>query len=273
MHRFGRSAQQRMKDRWGGGFILATILALLAAWFAGDGLAKLINGRGSTGLDGGLTADTQKLSEGVMAEPQAFELYFVQAGAFRSESLAKEFSHKLSEQQFAAMVGPRNERGLFPVYAGVYTSAHAADDVKQKLVTGGIEGPFRATIAVDYNPGAVPVSTTSGQAVDMKKGLGTLNSYLHEASVWMEGRAGNTQADASRIAALGKSLGEMATSVNVDSQDAKLKQFAEMASAAAKNAAAIEAAAMAPVGSDAYQKAATEYLGLLDAYRTFQASR
>jgi hypothetical protein len=264
MHRFGRSAQQNMKDRWGGGFILATILALAGAWYLGGYISKQFGPQTASSDVSNGSIGSVKAGQ----EPHEFQLYFVQVGALRSEAGASKLARTLSQNSLTAMVATKTSKALHPVVVGPFTSMTAAEDAKAKL-TGEYQGAFSTTVTVAHNPDAVPaaaMTTTAG--ADVRKGLDELNMYLYQAAVWMENRSAATPADASNLAALGQQLAERADALKAE-KDAKVVEFVKMINAASAHATQIQAAAAAMSGGDEYQAALNGYMSLLDQYRSF----
>ncbi len=272
MHRFGRSAQHKTKDRWGGSFVLATILALVGAWVAGTYLSNALNG---TTVEGpaGFEATPSVRSDGgewsVMADPQEYTLHFVQVGAFRSADSAHNAALALGENNYSAMVAPATEDGFNRVYAGVYTTQEAAENVKAQLQMAGYEGAFSWKVRVPYNPDAVPaMTTTTTMGPELQKGLDIVNTYLYEVARWFEGRAEGMEVDTNRVVELGRQLGDYVTTMGAD-QDPKVMQFVEMAALASAHAESINNAATSMASSDDFQAVSQDYLKLVRMYTDF----
>jgi hypothetical protein len=283
MHRFGRTAQQKMKDRWGGGFILATVLALAGAWYLGDYLSSHLGdqsaateGVGSNTAGGistwftGAKTDTGNGSQAAM-EPQEFQLFFVQVAALRSEAGASKLARTISDDTYTAMVAPKTTKDLHPVLVGPFTSQEAVTTAKSKLADG-YQGAFPVSVTVAHNPDTVPATAMATMGGDMRKGLDVLNTYLHETAMWMESRSTGMTADAANLAKLGQQMQQYASMMQGE-KDAKVHEFAAMADAASKNASAMQAAAAAMPSSDEYQSAMAGYMALLDQYRAFHNSK
>ncbi|MFZ5817180.1 MAG: SPOR domain-containing protein [Bacillota bacterium] len=274
MHRFGRSAQKKMNDRWGGAFILAVLLAVAGAWKLGDWIGNSLGDGGTAaiepvpGLENSIgSADG---TTGVM-QPHEFQIHFVQVGAFRSDGAARNLAKALSEAGYTAAVTPKSADGLSKVYAGPYMTETAAADAKARLMSEGlVQNSFNVSITVDYKPDAVMAMTGSPNS-DLQKGLDALNTYLYEAGNWFANRSSGQSADGFSVAAL---AGEMtrytSLSGNADTNPA-VSRFLAMATLAGENAAAIEAAATAMPGSDEFQKAMNGYVSLLDQYHSFHS--
>lgn len=272
MHRFGRTAHQKTKDRWGGGFLLATIVLLVLAWAGGTWMANLMKSRQAATGDSPTPATDRTDPIGTMAvEPHRFELYFVQAGAFRSQAGADREARRLGEMGHPAMVAPRNDQGLYRVFAGLYTAPEPAATARSELKTDGIE-TYASRVLVDHNPDAIPAAAMSGRAEELRKGLALLNTYLWEVAYWAENRAANRAIDTSGIAGLGRQLGEI-TARLADEGDQEIKAFVAMATSASLNATDVKAAATATPSSDEYQMAMTGYLALLDQYQMYQTGK
>ncbi|HEY3368160.1 MAG TPA: SPOR domain-containing protein [Symbiobacteriaceae bacterium] len=277
MQRFGRTAQTKMKDGWGGSFVLAAILCLALAYWAGDYISKRFGGTETAGPSPagvtGVSPKTGGTTGAAMSEPHQFQVYFVQAGAFRSDAKAKDLMHTLADHSYQAMVTARDSTGMSHVYAGVYTSQENADNVKAKLTADGITtGAYTRPVTVDHNPEAVPAISSTTKGTEVKSALDALNTYLYEAAVLMENRAAGVTADTTSIASLGKKLSEIAINMTTD-KDPNVKKFADVAALAAVNARALEGAASASVSSDQYQSAMSGYLSLLEQYRSLQPTK
>jgi len=266
MHqRFGRPAQQKIKDRWGGGFVLATILALLCAWIAGDYIGKWINGRGTASTD--TTPGVHQPA--VAAVPGDFQLRFVQVGVFRSKANYMTAVNDMHQAGLSPVVGAtKNNRT--PVYVGPFADAEAAEAAKAKVqaLKDDYKDAMVKPMSVKYNPDAVPAATGMTQS-DMKKGMDLLNGYLQEVAMWMENPAAN---DTSALSESGKGLADLA-SVLSDSKDAQVKELAGMAATASANAATIEALAMASPADADYQAAMSQYMTLVDQYMAFKPGK
>jgi hypothetical protein len=277
MHRFGRSAQQKMKDRWGGGFILATILALVGAWYLGSyisgkwGGSSTADNVGGGGIAGLIPGKGGTLKAG-MTEPHQFQLHFVQVEALRSEASAGKLARGLSSMSLPAMVATRTAKDLHPVMVGPFTSMAAAEEAKGKL-TGAHQGAFATTVTVAHNPDAVPAAAMATQAgADIRKGLDVLNTYLYEAAMWMENRSAASPADVGNLTVLGQQMGQQAEAMKSE-KDAKVLEFVKLVSAASAHATQIQAAAAATSGGDEYQAALNGYMALLDQYRSFHNAK
>ncbi|HLN61277.1 MAG TPA: SPOR domain-containing protein [Symbiobacteriaceae bacterium] len=274
MQRFGRSAQQRLKDRWGGGFILATILALCAAYFLGDSLGKWINNKSVT-TDGstaqvGSTAKTGNQANMAM-EPQEFKMHFVQVGAFLSGKNARDMVDKLSAQGYAAVIAPKNNSGFQAVWVGPYMDSKMAEDAKAKLAEGGMK-PVMMPKAVGYNTAAVPAAATGNGSNDARMVIDGLNTYIHEVAMWLDNRSQNMASDTSMIVTQGRELADMASKLAGD-KDTHMQALAAMATKASTNAAAIENLTDAQGTEQPFQAAMTDYLSLVDQYNAFQTGK
>ena len=266
MHqRFGRPAQQKIKDRWGGGFILATILALLAAWFAGDSIGKWINGRNAaeTGTPGG----TPKIGAAVTAEPGDFQLHFIQVGAFRSKANYMNAVNDMHTAGMTPVVGA-TKNNVTPVYVGPFISKEEAETAQAKVqaLKKDYEKAVIRDLAVKYNPEAVPAAATGMKQSDIKKGMDLLNTYIQEVAMWLE----NPGADTAALAESGKGLSDLAAAFS-DSKDARVKELANMASVASANATALDGLGNASPVDGEYQAAMAQYMALVDHYMAFQA--
>ncbi|HWI65322.1 MAG TPA: SPOR domain-containing protein [Symbiobacteriaceae bacterium] len=266
MHqRFGRPAQQKIKDRWGGGFILATILALLAAYVAGDYIGKWINNRGlNTAENGG----PKQTTSGIAAEPGEFQLRFVQVGAFRSKSNYMSAVRDMHTAGLSPVVGA-TKNNITPVYVGPFTTKEAAEDAKAKVqaLKKDYEKASVREMAVRYNPEAVPAAATGAKESDLVKGMDLLNVYLQEVAMWIE-----NPMDTANLAASGHSLKDLSAALS-DSKDARVKALAAMAATASENATTIEGLANTSADDGEYQAAMAQYMTLVDQYMAFQAGK
>lgn len=269
MHRFGRSAQQKLKDRWGGSFILATILALVGAWFAGSWLNDSL--RGDTAnlntKPPGVASDPVNTGGGnnsVTQAPSDFNLYLVQVGAFRSDASALKLANDLIAQGYNAAVAPRKD-GLVKVFAGLHTSPEAAQETRDRAISDGMAQAWTVTIPVTNTADTVPVMAGLSKNADLKKGLEAMNAYLYDAALWMENQIGTTGG----IAANGDYLSKLATELKkAAGTNPLVEPYANLASAAGTNAADIKTAAQTAPGSVEYHKAANGYMALLEQYRS-----
>lgn len=279
MHRFGRSAQQKMKDRWGGSFILATILALVGAWYAGDWLNKALTDGGDTAEDpGGFFGSTDSAGTGgsgatlASATPMDFKLHFVQVGAFSTDANAQSLVKRLTTKNYNAFVGSKSGN-LYPVLVGPFTSAAAATEAETQLVADKVmQKGMARSVTVSHNAGSVAVMTGTN-ADDLQKGMDALNSYLQEAAAWMEQHAVNPAADARTVVSRGKELSMLVTSMSDDVNDPAVKNFVDLATAASANAGQIEIAAQATATGTEYQDVVKGYMSLLDKYQVLQAAK
>lgn len=275
MHRFGRSAQKKVNDRWGGAFILAVVLAVVGAWQLGGWIGNSL-GEGkqaATEPIPGLENGIGKVGTGSMmaTQPHEFQIHFVQVGAFRSEAAARNLAVSLSEAGFSAAITPKNEKGLVKVYTGPHMDTAAAAEVKSRLMSEGlVQGPFSITITVDYKPEAVMAMTGSANS-ELQKGLDALNAYLFEAGNWLASRSTGLTADGAALAALGQEMSQYIGLMGKADANPAVSQFIALATAAGENATAIESAATAMPGSDTFQSAMNGYVNLLDQYHTFHA--
>jgi hypothetical protein len=264
MHRFGRTAQNKLKDRWGGSFILATIVALVGAWYVGSWLNNQLNGVPTTKDN----PTTPKVVQGVVAQPAAFKIFFVQAGAFRSEANARGLVKSLSDKGYVGMVSPRASTGVYNVYAGAFTESASAESIKAKLITEGTKA-FTVQVGVDYNPEAV-AAMTGVKVDDLKPGLDAMNSYLQEVTRWVESKAAGASVEPTAILAHGKQLGDMATRL-ISNTDPKIKGFVQMATDASNHAAALESvSADNNANTEEFQAVMSGYMSLLTTYRNYK---
>lgn len=271
MHRFGRSAQQKTKDRWGGSFILATVLALGSAWILGSWAAKVLNTDPATVGTQPPTTTQSVMQNNVAVDPDEFGLHYVQVGSFRSEAMAKRAATEYGAKGYATMVAPKNKDGFVQVYAGLFTNKESAADTEARLKAEGVN-VWTRTEMVHYNTAAIPTAAMGTSGTDVANGLNLLNVYLHEAARWVEGRSMNLPADTSKLVSLGKQLGELATKMGSQT-DPQMAQLVSMATKASSHSTMVKDASTALTSSDAYQLAMTDYLSLLNQYQAFYSTK
>lgn len=276
MHRFGRSAQKKMNDRWGGAFILAVVLAVVGAWQLGSYLGDTM-GKGNTAATEpvpGMESVGNPSAPGGQAAvtPHEFQIHFVQVGAFRSEGAARNLAKDLSGAGYTAAITPKSAQGLVKVYAGPYMSPTEAADAKAAMVAEGlVQTSFNINVTVDYKPEAVMAMAGSANS-DLQRGLDAMNSYLYEAGNWFAARSAGQHADGTNLAMLGQEIGQFASTMGKADANPTVAQFLTMATAAGENASSIEAAATAMPGSDEFQTAMNGYVSLLEQYHSFHTS-
>lgn len=271
MHRFGRSAQQKMKDRWGGSFILATILALVGAYLAGNWIEENWRGGAATNtnqqpgvVQGPGTQSGAGMSNVVLSGDS--KLYMVRVGAYKSDTNVRTMIHTLTEKGYIGLASAKDSSGLTRVYAGLYTSQTAANEAKTKLLADGLVkdvGVDNKTLAMSAD--AVPVAAMNVKgAPDLKKGMEAMNAYVLEVAAWVESGAG---VDTAAITNRGKELSKFAADLSkVAGQNASLQPLAELATRASTNATEMQTAAKAGPGSTDFQMAMNNYFTLLDQY-------
>jgi hypothetical protein len=276
MHRFGRMGRNKLNDQWGVGFILATCLAVLAAWYVGTNLGKWFGDK--TAVDGGMSGsdtagNSAQTPDMAVTSPGSFEMKFVQVGAFRSEAQARKLARSLLGQSVIAMVKPKGADGLYRVLVGPYSSDQSVAEAKDRLAAVGgslgITGSFVYRIAVNHNPEAIPVSAGGNHGAEVKKGVDMLNTYLHEVALWLESRAADPGASPAKVQAMAQDLANLAATLK-NNQDPKVQQFADLAARAGNTGAAIESAVSGTAG-DEVLTAMSEYFQLVDQYQQFQA--
>jgi hypothetical protein len=279
VHRFGRSGQQKLKDRWGGSFILVAVLALVGSYYLGNYLNNNLWGKSTTGSGlpvdpDGNGSDLGDLGSGnlMAADPKSFNLYVVQVGAFQSPKGAQNLAETLQQKgqvSFASI----NMNGLSYTYVGgVYSEKKVADklvdDLKQaKVIDVGLVRPFNVSYA------AQAVTAMAGQnGAQLQTTLATLNSYLQEAAAWFEARANNQNPDVTHLTGLGNELANLATQLEkAAGTDENMKRFAAAAKAAGENATQIKAAAAAQTHSPQFQASLGSYMNLIAQYGSIQS--
>ena len=274
MHRFGRSAPRNMKDRWGGGFILATILALFAAWYVGDFIGKKLGTENTAGpKPGTVTGINGNNSSTVSSEPKQFDMYLVRVGVFASPANARGVVSNLYDAGYTPVMGPE-ENKVTPVYVGPFMDKQSAEDAKLKLqaVKADYKDSFIRQVTVHYNPAAVPAAAMGAKDADLKSSLDSLNMYIQEVAYWLETRSIDGTADTAGIEGHGRTLGDLATTLS-GNKDAQVTKYANVAALASQNAMTLAAVADKDANSPEFQAAMVEYMGLVNQYRTLQAGK
>lgn len=277
MHRFGRSGQLK-KDRWGGSFILIAGLALAAAYFTGDYLQKNLWGDKTAATTPSGNDQTAGLGENlnpiVAVEPEAFNLYAVQVGAFKSPTGANNMAQLLNSKGKVGFANI-NTNGISYAYAGgVFTEKEAANkylaDLKAaKVVTDG----FIATLKVPYGPDAITAMAGETNKNSVQTGYSSMNTYLHEVALWIENRANGQDDPVADLVSLGKSLGNLATEMEKTAlTDEKMKAFVAVAREAGQHAELLKSASSTQETSAEYMKALNGYVSLLAHYNNLQAN-
>lgn len=265
MQRFGRSAQ-KMKDRWGGSFILATVLALVGAWYAGDWLnAKLNEGQPVTidpGTNIGSNHDPANVSAPIAKD---FSAYFVQVGAFKTpESAQKEVANFAKKGYQAAVVNPEGS-SFHKVWVGPFTTAQARDDAHAKLKKVMKQTPGKVTWNI--NQGLAVAASTGSNNAKLQEGIAALNSYLQEAAVWWENQTAGNPAPTDTLLARSEAVKKSAKDLQKQSKDGAVAKFLELAQQVDANAKEIAAAANGQAVSAESGKALQNYVSLLNEYK------
>lgn len=277
MHRFGRSGQLK-KDRWGGSFILIAGLALAAAYLTGDYLQKNLWAGNKTAATAPKGSDqtagmTDNLNPVVAVQPEAFNLYAVQVGAFKSPTGAQTKAQEINAQGHVGFANINTNGTSYAYAGGVFTDKQAANkylaDLKTaKVVTDG----FIATLKVPYGPDAITAMAGETNKNSVQSGYSTMNTYLHEVALWIENRADGQDNPVADMVSLGKSLGNLATEMEKSATDEKMKQFVAVAREASLHAEMLQGAASTMDTSAEYMKALNGYVSLLAHYNSLQSN-
>lgn len=277
MHRFGRS-DQKWRDRWGGGFLVATILAMAAAWMVGSRLAANFNeeaagqpsaAAGDTilGADSaGLGTDT--FSGTLASHPMPFSVYFLQAGAFKNPEGAQRHADALREQGYPVRIS--SEGAFHKVFIGAYMSRDMAARTRdQVLAQHGEEFElFPVRVDVQGEP-AVAASTAEAQGI-YDQGVAALNGYLQAASAWWDSYAAGAPGPTGELAAYAGQVAQAAEQLRSQGADAATSQFILLADRVTANSAQLSNLALTPnVGGEQYRIAMDSYMALLDDYRAW----
>lgn len=275
MHRFGRSGQLK-KDRWGGSFILIALIALGAAYLTGDYLQKTLWGEktATTAPKGGdqTAGFGEDLNPVVKVQPEAFNLYAVQVGAFKSPTSAQNLAQQINTSGHVGFANI-NTNGISYAYAGgVFTDKQAANKYLTDLKTAKVVSDgFIATLKVPYGLEAITAMAGDSNKSSVKDGYSSMNTYLHEVAVWIENRANGSSPPVTDMVSLGKGLGTLASELEKTAlTDEKMKAFVAVAREAGQHADLLKSAASTMDTSAEYMKALNGYVSLLAHYNGLQ---
>lgn len=271
MHRFGRS-DRKWTDRWGGGFIIAAVLALVGAWWVGtwlgDGAGPPPPEMPATTYDdlGPSEAAVEAPQADLMGYPRPLTVYLLQEGAYSTRDRAQRRAADLKTQGIPAQV--TEQGGLHKVVIGAYGSAEAAKAAKSQWQAKVAElWPSRLDIT-----SLPPLPTAPEADAAYEDGLATLNAYLHEAAAFWDGYAvGVPVNNVDTLAAHSNRLSEIAGQLRLHQADMAVNHFLALADLAVANSAQMSGlSASASTGnSPDYQAAMNGYLSLLESYRAW----
>ncbi len=301
MHRFGRSSDQRWRDRWGGGFVVVTVLALAGAWYLGNYLSNRLapDGRetmepavndpmypvanGENSFGGNVTAGSADLA----GFPKPMTVYYLQAHALASEEKSASAVRDLNTSGLPAVVSHTD--GMYRVIIGAYGSKDAATQAKMSAESnykgkGKLTVYTRPPVTIAAEPSIQPANAKVAPAYH--QGVAALSGYLHAVSSWWDATATGHAQVADNLSIYTNQLRTAIEQLQGQESDAAVNQFINMAnkavansnlvSALANNAGATPAAAQgngAPIrpNSDQVQAALEGYVALLDSYRNWTA--
>lgn len=304
MHRFGRSSDQRWKDRWGGGFVIITVLALAGAWYLGNYLSDkwaaggpeatmetathdTLNPAG-TGNAGPAAGGAMNVGAADLAGyPKPMTVYYLQAHAFKTREQAASAAKDLNAYGVPAAVSASD--GWFKVIIGAYGSKNAAEQAKMSAEANykgkGKLAVLARSVSVAGQPGLQPANPKALAAY--QNGIAALSGYLHAASAWWDAYAAGQPQAADHLTIYTNQLRIAMDQLKDHEADAAVNRFLSLASQAMANGTQITAAASAmgtapaaaqgagasPARADGSQiQAAMEgYVTLLDDYRNWTA--
>jgi len=276
MSRFGRS-DGRWGDRWGGGFVVAVVLLRAGAAWLGNYLAGWLGEAPASTEDPAGTAGEGILPGGQIGQwagmgeyPKAFNVYFLQAHALRSQEKAAEAARSLEAMGVPAAVTHDGE--WYKVIIGAYGSKDAADAAKAsaEITT---ELPLYANhVTIPGDPPVLPV--TAEAQTPYNQGVAALNSFMHLAAAWWDRYATAGIPDpadqvvyqAQQLEAVAQALAPYAT----DPAVSDLLRVTQLAVTTGRQMGQITPQ-MQP-GDRAYQDAMRSYVTLVDTYRTWAGS-
>ncbi len=177
----------RLFDRWGGGFILATVLGLAVAYIIGTSLLGDPTTPGEQVQNTGGTTGGTVPAAGQTAEPvepvltvKAYSLYVIQAGLFNRAEGAQKTLQDLQSRGFPASV---TRAAPFKVMAGAYGSETAARSVAAEMRKQGLDA-FITRLDV-----APPIALPASGGDQMLHTVSVLTAYMQQVAQWWDSYA------------------------------------------------------------------------------------
>lgn len=276
MNRFGRS-DGRWGDRWGGGFVLAVILALAGAWYAGDKLADRYGPAPANTEYGDPMAYEQESSMGgelnqlppmTMAEyPKPLTVYFLQAHALRSQEKAAAAAADLAVMGVPAAVARDGE--WYKVIVGAYGSKDAADAAKASAETATNLSLYANRVSIAGQPAVQPVLAEAQGPYT--QAVSALNNFMHAAADWWDRYATASYPEAAdQVTIQAQELQALSQSLQSHAADPAVNDLLRIAQMAVQSGQDISQLAANPQPNGAaYQAAMENYVALVDAYRAW----
>lgn len=304
MHRFGRSSDQRWRDRWGGGFVIVTVLALAGAWYLGNYLSERWNPdtaetitdpaaatdtmyptgiTGSTAAGGNLVATTGAAD--LAGYPKPMTVYYLQAHSLATQDRVNRAVRDLNNSGLPAAYY-RDGDGQFKVIIGAYGSKEAVTQAKVSAESQykGKLAAFPRAIAIGAQPALKPADAKATPAFE--QGVAALNGYLHAAADWWDAHATGQTQTADHLSIYTSQLRSAMNQLKGFGADAAVNQFLALADKALTNGDQLAAAAgsqgtapaaaqggalAAQAGAEPMWSAMEGYVALLDSYRNWTA--
>ncbi|BDG61513.1 SPOR domain-containing protein [Caldinitratiruptor microaerophilus] len=275
MQRFGRS-DSRWKDRWGGGFVIVTVLALAGAWWLGNWLSDRwasqepassgTNPAGSPG--GGEMAGMPSAQAPLDTSRRPLTVYFLQAHALKSPEAARRAAADLEQNGLPAAVSHAGE--WYKVVVGAYGSRDGAMAAKAEAESA-YRGPTKLSlyanpVSIAAEPAVRPQNAAAQAAFD--KGLGLLSGYLHEAAAWWDRYATGQATGADRLTQYTSQLQGVADELRPHTSDPVVGSLVAMVEKAVQNGGQIGVLAQGG-GEDQYRAAMSGYLALVEQFRSW----
>lgn len=304
MHRFGRSADQRWRDRWGGGFVIVAVLALAGAWYLGNWLSDRWNPDTEMAADtspsaaeatspapgpGAMAGSAAPGTADLAAYPKELNVYYVQAHALNTAEQAQNEVRNLATQGIPAAV--LHDGKFYKVVLGAFGSKEAANQARMNAETA-YKGKARLTawlppsVRINAQPALRPANARAMPAFE--RGVAALNGYLHAAAAWWDAHATGQQPAADNLSIYTGHLRSALNQLKGYEADAAVNQLIALANKALANGEQITTAAAGPAtapaaaqnpgapmaaraGNQPLQAAMEGYVSLLDSYRNWTA--
>lgn len=279
MQRF--RSDSRWKDRWGGGFVIVTVLALAGAWWLGNWLSDRWAGQepatGGAGAPAGTGAGTAtgeapgtQVQGPVEGNLEPLTVYFLQAHALKSPEAARRAAAQLESGGLPAAVSHVGD--WYKVVIGAYGSRDAAmaakNEAESTYRSGGKLSLYASPVSITLQPAARPQNAAAQAAFD--RAVGLLGGYLHEAAAWWDSYATGQSAATDRLVQYTSQLQGAVEELRPHASDPAVGSVIAMAQKAVENGGQINSLAQNH-GEDQYRAAMAGYLGLVDQFRAWSS--
>lgn len=251
----------RLFDRWGGGFILATVLGLAVAyyigshWLSGDNqVANPAPNSETVNAPASMTPGAAAASAEAVVSARAYTLYAVQAGLFNQTQNAQKTVQGLQAKGFPAS---ETRTAPFKVFAGAYASQAAAKSAVDAIRKQGFPDAFIATVNV-----LPPVSGNQ----QVQQTATALTNYLQEAAQWWDTYATGKPGAVDRLATDAKAVETAGGKLqSAAATDAAVNDLISLTSRAGQNGQEL-ASLIQGARPEAAQVAMQDFLYLLQDY-------